>query len=226
MTVKYVIFKDDDAGKNLPALKKWIDLIVENNAKGCIGLIGKYLTNSELVDYLNSLDSNTIEIFCHGFYHSYFPFLINKMFGKRRVVGVEFDKNYEKHKSYLRKYRELEGRYLKTKALAFGPPGNIYNKSVFKALVDNDFKAMFSWEDIDEKLLRIPLTSNFTQVSLDDFIEGYQNCKDERIYTLQFHHSNLTSKHLEVLPDVIDFLKTKEKRVFINPSDYYSIFKK
>ena len=88
MKEKYVIFKDDDAGKNFYKLKKWIDIVLENNAKGAIGLIGKYMKNQQLREFLNSLDSNKIEIFCHGYSHSSLPFFINKIFGKNRFIKI------------------------------------------------------------------------------------------------------------------------------------------
>ena len=42
---KYVIFKDDDVGRDFEKFKRWIDVILDNNAKAAIGLIGKYLKN-------------------------------------------------------------------------------------------------------------------------------------------------------------------------------------
>ena len=62
MKNKYVIFKDDDVGKEFSSLKRWIDIILENDAKGSIGLIGKYLKNQDLHNYLNSLDEKKIDI--------------------------------------------------------------------------------------------------------------------------------------------------------------------
>ena len=225
MKQKYVIFKDDDVGKDLYGLKKWVDIVLENDAKATIGLIGNKLKDTQLVNYLNKLDSNKIEVFCHGYYHSYIPFLAKKIL-KRKIMGVEFDRTYSKQDKSLKKYREIEKKHLKKKAISFGPPGNIYNKFVFEALKNNDFKMMFSWQDINKDLVKIPLSSNFREENVNDFIKGYENCKDQEIYTLQFHHADLTSKNLETLPEVIAFLKNKEKRVFVTPSELYKIYKK
>lgn len=223
---KYILFKDDDVGKNFNNLKKWIDIIIENNAKAAIGLIGKYMKNKELVEYLNSLDPTKIEIFCHGYYHSYLPFIINKLFKNKRTLGVEFDKDNKSHNKYLKKYRLLEKKYLKIKAISFGPPGNIWNNSVIDALINNDFKMMFSWEKIKGNIFTIPLTNNLKQDSFEKFLEEYKSNKNEIIYTLQFHHADLSYKQFEIIKKVINFLKHEEKRIFITPSELLEISKK
>ena len=211
MKNKYVIFKDDDAGKDTPGLKKLIDVVLKNDAKATIGLIGKHLKDQELIDYLNSLDEDKIEIFCHGYYHSHFPYLY---------------KNFEKHDSSLKQYRFIESKYLKTKAVAFGPQGNIWNQDVIDALVQNDFKMMFSWEKIKGDIFTIPLSLNYKQNSLKDFIEDYKGHKDDEIITLQFHHASLTEEQFEFLKDAIDFLKNEEKRIFVTPSELLKLVNK
>ncbi len=222
---KYVLFKDDDVGKNFNKLKKWIDIILENDAKGSIGLIGKYMKNNSLVDYLNSLDPAKIEIFCHGYYHSYLPFMINK-FLKTKKLGVEFDKDYKSHNKSLKKYRLLEKKYLKTRAICFGPPGNTWNNSVIDALINNDFKMMFSWNKINGDISTIPLTNNLKQDSFKKFLEDYNSNKNDIIYTLQFHHADLSDNQFGIIKQVIDFLKHDEKRIFITPSELFEISKK
>lgn len=226
MEDKYIIFKDDDVGKNFNNLKKWIDIIIDNDAKGSIGLIGKYLKNNELVVYLNSLDPTKFEIFCHGYYHSYLPFMINKFFKNKRLIGLEFDKDYNSHNKSLNKYRLLEKKYLKTKAICFGPPGNTWNNSVIDALVDNDFKMMFSWTKINGNIYKIPLTNNLKQDSFEKFLEEYQIKKNDIIYTLQFHHADLSDNQFEIMKKAIHFLKNEEKRIFITPSELLEISKK
>lgn len=226
MTNKYVIFKDDDVGKNLSNLKKWIDIVLKNDAKAAIGLIGKHLKNNELREYLKSLDKDRIEIFCHGYSHSPLPFLERKFLGKNRIFHVEFDKDLRSHDSSLKRYRELESKYLGKKAITFGPPGNIWNKNTIDALAENDFKFMFAWEKIERKIFTIPLSNNLKQNSLDEFIKEYRKNKNDLIYTLQFHHANLTDRQFELTEEVIDFLKNKENRIFIKPSELLDISKK
>ena len=226
MNKKYVVFKDDDAGKDTPGLKKLIDVILKNNAKAAIGLIGKHLKDQELIDYLNSLDNDKIEIFCHGYYHSHFPYLYKKLTKSKELPKTEFNKDFEKHDSSLKQYRFIESKYLKTKAVAFGPQGNIWNQDVIDALVQNDFKMMFSWEKIKGDIFTIPLSFNYKQNSLEDFIKDYKNHKDDEIITLQFHHAKLTEEQFDFLKDVIDFLKNKEKRVFVTPSELLKLVNK
>jgi peptidoglycan/xylan/chitin deacetylase (PgdA/CDA1 family) len=220
---KYVIFKDDDVGKDLYKLKKFINVIIDNEAKAAIGLIGKYLKNQSLVKYLNFLDANKIEIFCHGYYHNYMPFLLNKIF-KKKILSVEFDKNLKNHNKSLKKYRILEARYLKSKSIAFGPPGNIYNDSVIDVLLNYDFKLMFSWRKLNVDIITIPISNNFNQISLDNFIRDYKKNKKDIIFTLQFHHSRLNEKHLITLKEIINYLKKEEKRKFILPTDLYKLY--
>ena len=50
MTKKYVIFKDDDVGKYFDRLKKWIDIVLKNDAKAAIGLIGACLWQGQGFD--------------------------------------------------------------------------------------------------------------------------------------------------------------------------------
>ena len=218
MKKKYVVFKDDDAGKDTPNLKRWIDVVIKNDAKGAIGLIGKHLKDQDFIDYLNSLDKDRIEIFCHGYYHKHLPYLIKKI-TKREVPKTEFNKDFEKHDDSLKKYRDVESRYLDTRAICFGPQGNIWNDEVIDALVQNDFKMMFAWDKIKGDVFTIPLSLNYGHDSLEEFIEEYEKCKDDKIITLQFHHSNLTEKQFDVLNEVIEYLKNKEKREFVTPSE-------
>lgn len=225
MNEKYILFKDDDVGKDLPGLKKWIDIVLKNNAKGAIGLIGKYL-DKDLANYLNSLDSDKIEVFCHGYSHSHIPFLLRKMIGRNRILPTEFDRNFKSHDSSLKKFREVESRYLKKKTITFGPPGNIWNDNVIKPLLKNDFKLMFSWDKAKHDLLTIPLSDNLKQNSLDEFINDYEKKKEDIVYTLQFHHAYLSEGQFEIIKEVIDFLKNKEKRVFVTPSELLEIIKK
>lgn len=225
MNKKYVIFKDDDAGKDLESLKRWVDVVIENNAKGAIGLIGKYLRDPELVRYLNSLDKSRIEIFCHGFYHNHLPYLVNGVFKDKEILHTEFDKTVKKHDKSLKKYCDFESKYLNSKAIAFGPQGNIWNKNVIEALLKNNYKLMFSWENVGGGILTIPLSSNLRQNSLDEFIEGYEGNKNDVIYTLQFHHAKLTDKNFEVMAGAIDYLKNKEGRIFVTPSELLDISK-
>ena len=223
MDKKYVIFKDDDAGKNFYKLKKWIDIVLENNAKGAIGLIGKYMKKQQLREFLNSIDSSKIEIFCHSYSHSYLPFFIWKIFGKNRFVKIEFDKSFKSHDISLKKYREAESKYLNEKAITFGPPGNLWNDNVPKALVENDFKLMFSWEKICPGIFTIIINNNFKQNSLKEFIKDYDKTKNDVLYVLQFHHADLSDHQFELMIEVIDFLKNKEERIFITPSELLKI---
>lgn len=226
MTKKYVIFKDDDVGKDFEGLKKWTDIVLENDAKATIGLIGKYMKEQELRDFLKTLDENRIEIFCHGYSHSPFPFLIMKKIGRNRIYPTEFDRNFRSHNLSLKKYRKAESKYLDRKAITFGPQGNIWNESVIDALVQNDFKLMFSWEKVGSDLFTIPLSGNLKQNSLDEFIKAYEKGKDSLIYTLQFHHANLSDRQFDLMVEVIDFLKNNEGRVFVTPSELLEISKK
>ena len=225
MNKKYIIFKDDDVGKDFDKLKKWVDIILKNDAKAAIGLIGRYMKNQDLNNYLNDLDKSKIEIFCHGYSHSHLPFLLIKKFGRNRFYPTEFDRNFNSHDLSLKKYRKAESKYLDGKAMTFGSQGNIWNDSVIEALVKNDFKMMFSWRKTEQDLLTIPLSDNFKQNSLDEFINIYEKNKDNPIYTLQFHHANLSEKQFNLLPAVIDYLKNKENRVFITPSELLKISK-
>lgn len=222
---KYVIFKDDDVGKDIDNLKKFLQLILNCNSKAAIGLIGKYLKNQELINYINSLDQDKIEIFCHGYSHGYLPFIFRKIWKKNRIIHVEFDRDSKSHNLSLKKYRIAESKYLKKKAICFGPPGNIWNDNVINPLIENDFKIMFSWRKAKQDLFTIPLSDNLKQSSIDDFINDYNKKKDRRIYTLQFHHANLNDKQFDLINDVIDFLKDKEKRIFILPSELLELSK-
>ena len=226
MNKKYVIFKDDDVGKDTQNLKRFVEIVLKNNAKASIGLIGKHLDDQELIEYLNSLDKERIEIFCHGYYHKQFPYIIRKIKGSKELPKTEFNKDLKKHDSSLKKYREVESKYLKTKAIAFGPQGNIWNEHVVDALVKNDFKLMFAWEKIKGNIITIPLSSNYKQNSLDDFVNEYKKHKNDEIFTLQFHHADLSEKQLGLLNDVIGFLKDDEKRIFITPSELLNLVDK
>lgn len=226
LSKKYVIFKDDDIGKDFKGLKKWIDILLKNNAKAAIGLIGKCLKNKELVDYLKTLDKDRIEIFCHGYSHSYLPFILHKIFGKNRVLPTEFNRNFKSHDRSLKNYRELESKYLPRKAIAFGPPGNQWNDTVIDALLQNDFKLMFSWIKANRDILTIPISNNLKQNSLEEFIKVYEQFKDKPVYLLQFHHANLSEKQFKLIKEVIDFLKNEEKRIFITPSEILELSKK
>jgi hypothetical protein len=223
---KYVIFKDDDVGISFNNLKRWVNTIIEKNAKGSIGLIGKYLKNKRLTNYLNEIDHQRIEIFCHGYKHSYLPFLIAKIFGRNNIIRNEFDRTFQNHNTTLRKYRSVEDKYLRKKSITFGPPGNIWNESVIDALLKNDFRLMFSWKKIKRDIFTLPLSMNYEQSSLEEFIKSYDEHKNVIIFTLQFHHAKLTEEQFNILPGVIDFLKNEEKRVFVKPSDILEISKK
>jgi hypothetical protein len=223
---KYVIFKDDDVGKDLLGLKRWIDIVLKNDAKAAIGLIGRYMKNQELIKFLNSLDSDKTEIFCHGYSHKQFPFIIRKIWKNNRLVPVEFDRNSKSHNLSLKKYRNAESKYLKTRAICFGPPGNVWNESVIDPLLNNGFKLMFSWEKVKRDLFTIPLTNNLKHNSIKEFIKDYEKYKDIEIFTLQFHHADLTDRQFNLINKVIDFLKEKENRTFITPSELLEISKK
>lgn len=225
MTKKYVVFKDDDAGKDTPKLKKWINVVLENDAKAAIGLIGKHMEDEELRKYLNSLDKKRIEIFCHGYSHSHFPYIVMKFLGRNRFFPTEFDRNANHHRSSLKKYRMVENRYLGITAITFGPQGNIWNESLIEPLEQNGFKIMFSWEKVKGKLFTIPLSDNLKQKSLDEFIEDYEKNKDKKIYTLQFHHAKLSDQQFDLMKEVIDFLK-KEGRIFVTPSELLKLVDK
>lgn len=225
MVKKYVVFKDDDVGINLENLKKWNEIILKNNAKAAVGLIGKYLKNIELKNYLNTLNKEQIEIFCHGYSHSYIPFLLRKIYKKNRILPVEFNRNFKSHNLSLKKYRDAESKYLNKKAMTFGPPGNIWNDSLIDALIKNNFKLMFSWRKTKHDILIVPLSDNFRQNSLKEFIEIYEKNKNNPIFTLQFHHANLNDKQINLIPEVIDFLKNNESRIFVTPSELLKISK-
>ena len=226
MKEKYVLFKDDDAGKDFYRLKKWVDVVLDKDAKGAIGLIGKYMKNEQLRGYLNSLDSSKIEVFCHGYSHSYLPFLVRKISKKNSFIKTEFNKSLKNHENSLKKYRTSEKKYLNQKTITFGPPGNIWNKDVSKALVDNGFKMMFSWYDVGNGIFTIYLNDNFKQNSLEEFIEDYKKNKNKDLFVLQFHHANLSEKQFDLMEKVIDYLKNEEHRIFITPSELFNMIKK
>jgi hypothetical protein len=220
---KYVIFKNDDVGKDTPKLKKLIDTVLENNAKVSIGLIGKYLKDERLVKYLNSLDNSKIEIFCHGYYHYHLPYITAKLKWGKKPPNTEFNKDFKKHDNSLKKYRELEKKYLKTKAVTFGPQGNIWNENILDALIKNDFKIMFSWKKVPGKIFTVPLSSNYYQNSLEEFKKEYNTHNNDEIFTFQFHHADLSDIQFELLHDIIDFLKNHEKRLFVTPYELSKI---
>ena len=141
-------------------------------------------------------------------------------------MKVEFDKSVKKHDNSLKKYRSLEKKYLKKKAICFGPPGNIWNENVIEPLLKHDFKVMFSWRKTKQDLSIIPLTENYKQDSLREFENMYNKNKDDLIYTLQFHHANLSDRQFKLLTDVIDFLKNNESRVFLTPSELLNLSRK
>lgn len=219
---KYVIFKNDDVGKNIKNLKKWVNIVIENDAIGSIGIIGKYLKNRTLVEYLNSLDKEKIEFFCHGFSHSYLPFLLRKFIGKNQILPTEFDRDIHHHNKSLKKYRIYEKKYLDSKTIVFGPPGNTWNVKIIDPLIKNGFKIMFSWRMVGGGLFTIPITDNFNQIKIEDFINNYRRYKERSIYTLQFHHANINNEQFELLSEVIYFLKNKEKRFFLKPSELFN----
>jgi len=222
---KYVIFKDDDVGRNFKNFKKWIDAILNNDAKAAVGLIGKYIKNNKLKNYLNLLNKEQIEVFCHGYSHSHIPFLLRKLNKKNRILPVEFNRNFKSHDSSLKKFRKLERKYLKSKVITFGPPGNIWNDSVIDALLKNHFKLMFSWRKTKHDILIIPLSNNLRQNSLKEFIKVYEKNNKDLIFTLQFHHANLSEKQFNLTAEVIDFLKNNESRIFVTPSELLKISK-
>lgn len=228
MNKKYVIFKDDDAGINLQNLKRWIDIILEKNCKGTIGVIGKYLKNKELREYLNSLNQEEIEIFCHGFSHKRLPYIGKKMFKGKKKFSGEFENSLERHTALIEKYCEYEKKYLNTKAIAFGPQGNKWNENIIKPLIKNNFKMMFSWKNVGGGLLTIPLTINFRKDLLCEFFDHnrYEKNKNDVIYTVQFHHAKFSEQDFEFLPDIIDFLINKEGRISVTPSELYKISQK
>jgi peptidoglycan/xylan/chitin deacetylase (PgdA/CDA1 family) len=226
LSKKYVVFKNDDVGKDTPKLKKWIDIVLKNDAKATIGLIGKYMKNQDLIEYLKTLDKDRIEIFCHGYSHSHLPFLLIKKIGRNRIYPTEFDRNFNSHNSSLKKFRDAESKYLDKKAICFGPQGNIWNDSIIDALVQNDFKLMFSWRKAKHDLFIIPLCNNLRQNSIDEFIKVYEKGKNNQIYTLQFHHADLSDKQFDLIVEVIDFLINKESRIFVTPSEILKISKK
>ena len=223
MTKKYVVFKDDDAGVDLDSLKRWVDIVINNDAKGAIGVIGKYLKNPELSEYLNSLNQERIEIFCHGYFHNHSPYIITKFTRGKELPKTEFNKDIDKHEFSLKKYREDESKYLNSSVVSFGPQGNIWNENIVDPLLQYDFKLMFSWENVGGEILTIPLSGNLKHNSLEEFIENYEHNKNDVIYTLQFHHAKLTERQFKVMEEVIDFLKNKEKRIFVTPSELLEI---
>ena len=85
---------------------------------------------------------------------------------------------------------------------------------------------MFSWRKAKHDLLTIPLCDNLKQNSLDEFIKDYEKFKNKIIYTLQFHHANLSEKQFELMEEVIDFLQNNEERIFVTPSNVLKISNK
>jgi len=120
----------------------------------------------------------------------------------------------------------LESKYLHKKAITFGPPGNQWNTSVIDALLQNDFKIMFSWRKVKSDLLIIHINGNLSQNSLEEFVKTYDKNKDKPIYTMQFHHAKLSDKQFKLMTEIIDFLKNNEGRVFITPSELLESNKK
>ena len=214
-----MIFKDDDVGKDFQGLKRWVDIVLKNDANAAIGLIGKNMKDQELIEFLKSLDHHKIEIFCHGYYHHHLPYYIAKLIRSKELPKTEFNRDFKKHNFSLKKYRLDERKYLKLKAITFAPQGNIWNENVIEALVQNDFKLMFSWRKVKRDLLTIPLSENLKQNSLEEFIKKYEKNKEDIIFTLQFHHANLSEKQFELMNEVIDFLKNNEGRIFVTPSE-------
>jgi hypothetical protein len=184
------------------------------------------LKNDNLVAYLKSLESDKIEIFCHGFTHSQFPYLTNKLLKKNKKPKTEFNKDYKSHFISLKKYRIVESRYLKTKAVAFGPQGNIWNEKVIKPLLENGFKLMFAWEKVGGEIFTIPLSDNLKQNSLNEFKKNYEKYRNDVVYTLQFHHANLSEEQFGLMNEVIGFLSKEEGRVFVTPTELLKINEK
>jgi DNA primase len=225
LSKKYVIFKDDDVGKDFDRFKKWIEIVIENDAKAAVGLIGKYMKDKELSSYLNSLEYKKIEIFCHGYSHSNFPFYLRKIWRNNKILPVEFDRNENSHDSSLKKYRRAENKYLDRNTITFGPPGNVWNDRIIDPLLQNGFKIMFSWKMIKYELFKIPLSNNLWQNSFDEYLKIYEKNKNDPIYTLQFHHGALTENQFQLMFEVIDFLRNKENRIFVTPTELLKISK-
>ena len=97
-----------------------------------------------------------------------------------------------------------------------------YNPTVSGSGVDHPD----SWYKIKGDIFTVPLSENFKQDSLEEFIKDYKKNKNNKIFTLQFHHANLSDKQFELMKDVIDFLKNKEKRIFVKPSELLKLVDK
>jgi len=96
---------------------------------------------------------------------------------------------------------------LNNKAIAIEPPGNQWNEDVPKALVENDFKLIFSWKKVNPGIFTIIISNNFKQNLLEEFIKDYDKHKNDALFVLQFHHATLSDKQFMLIAEVIDFLK-------------------
>ena len=109
---------------------------------------------------------------------------------------------------------------------AFFDAQDWYNDYAYVKIIDplikNGFKIMFSWRMVGGGLFTIPITDNFNQIKIEDFINNYRRYKERSIYTLQFHHANINNEQFELLSEVIYFLKNKEKRFFLKPSELFN----
>jgi peptidoglycan/xylan/chitin deacetylase (PgdA/CDA1 family) len=117
-TYKEIIIRFDDASRSAPALKLISDLAIRENIKMTFLVIPTDLSDKNLINYLNSLDSNRFEMATHGFAN-------NETFD-----GMP----------YLRQY-DLINRATKIMQLAFDkrpesfcPPGNAADSSTTRAL--------------------------------------------------------------------------------------------
>jgi peptidoglycan/xylan/chitin deacetylase (PgdA/CDA1 family) len=69
-TYKEIIIRFDDASRSAPALKLVSDLAIRKNIKMTFLIIPTDLSDQNLINYLNSLDSNRFEMATHGFAHN------------------------------------------------------------------------------------------------------------------------------------------------------------
>jgi hypothetical protein len=85
---------------------------------------------------------------------------------------------------------------------------------------------MFAWEKVGGEIFTIPLSDNLKQNSLNEFKKNYEKYRNDVVYTLQFHHANLSEEQFGLMNEVIGFLSKEEGRVFVTPTELLKINEK
>lgn len=222
---QFIILKADDFTFDAyyvitPRWQTFLNYVMDNNLRAGLGLVGKSLTEGNVIYYKYLKEINNtgyFEIWNHGYSHE-----VNSKDENGNTYHEYWNTSFEYQKGNLVRTQYLAEDKLGIQLKTIGTPGNAYDENTLKAIDEIPELSIWIFGNYKSSKFIISERSDVEFPALNPdynkFILNYDPHKEYLV--LQIHPNSWTEDRFSQFNNIVQFLK-QQKVSFVTPYQYY-----